>query len=45
MIKLTDREYNTKLYPIYKAIGMDLLFYYAIIFIFFTEKFRKYTHF
>lgn len=37
MIKLTDKEYNTKLYPIYKAIGMDLLFYYAIIFIFFTE--------
>ena len=37
MIKLTDKEYNTKLYPIYKAIGMDLLFYYAIVFIFFTE--------
>lgn len=31
------RQNNIKLYPIYKMFSWDLLFYYAIIFLFFTE--------
>lgn len=31
------KQRNIKLYPIYKALSWDLLFYYAIIFLFFTQ--------
>ena len=31
------REYNIKLFPIYKMFAWDLLFYYAISFLFLTE--------
>lgn len=31
------KEYNRKLYPIYKMFSWDLLFYYSIIFIFFVQ--------
>ncbi len=37
MIKQEDKDYNIKLYPIYKMFGTDLLFFYAIIFIFYTQ--------
>ncbi len=37
MIKFEDKMHNTKLYPIYKMFGTDLLFFYAIIFIFYTQ--------
>ena len=33
-------KYNSKLYPIYKAISWDLLFYYAISFLFLTRNKR-----
>lgn len=32
-----NKEYNLKLYPIYKAISWDLLFYYAICFLFLSQ--------
>lgn len=31
-----DKKFNVKLYPIYKSLSWDLLFYYAISFIFLT---------
>lgn len=31
------KDYNLKLYPIYKMFSWDLLFYYSIFFIFFTQ--------
>ena len=31
------RKFNIKLYPIYKMFSWDLLFYYAISFLFLTE--------
>ncbi len=31
-----NKKYNIKLFPIYKAISWDLLFYYAVIFLFLT---------
>ena len=37
MISFEDKMHNTKLYPIYKMFGTDLLFFYAIIFIFYTQ--------
>ena len=37
MIKFEDKMHNTKLYPIYKMFGTDLLFFYAIAFIFYTQ--------
>ncbi len=37
LLKNTKEEYNIKLYPIYKMFSWDLLFYYAISFIFFTQ--------
>lgn len=32
-----NKELNLKLYPIYKALAWDLLFYYAIVFLFLTQ--------
>lgn len=32
-----EEQYNTRLYPIYKMISWDLLFYYSIIFLFLTQ--------
>lgn len=32
------QKYNIKLYPIYKAVSWDLLFYYAIYFVFLTRN-------
>ena len=32
-----NKEFNLKLYPIYKALSWDLLFYYAISFLFLTQ--------
>ncbi len=34
--KQIDMQYNVKLFPIYKLFSWDLLFYYAINFLFFT---------
>ena len=31
------KEYNTKIYPIYKAFSWDLLFYYSIIYLFLNQ--------
>ena len=31
------KEKNVRLYPTYKMLSWDLLFYYAIIFLFFTQ--------
>ena len=33
---IKDKKYNTKLYPFYKALSWDLLFYYSISFLFLT---------
>lgn len=33
----TKEEQNIKIYPIYKMLSWDLLFYYTIIFLFFTQ--------
>ena len=35
--KEKDKEFNIKLYPFYKAFGADVLFYYAIEYIFMLE--------
>lgn len=35
-ILMQNKKYNLEIYPIYKAISWDLLFYYAIVFIFLT---------
>lgn len=35
--KIQDMNQNIKLYPIYKAISWDLLFYYSISFLFLTK--------
>lgn len=32
-----EKQYNVRLYPIYKMISWDLLFYYSIAFLFFTQ--------
>ena len=32
-----EKQYNVSLYPKYKMFSWDMLFYYAIIFLFFTE--------
>lgn len=34
---IQDQKFNTKLYPIYKALSWDLLFYYSISFLFLTQ--------
>ncbi len=34
---LKAKKYNSKLYPIYKLFGWDLLFYYSINFLFLTQ--------
>lgn len=34
---IQNKKYNVKLFPIYKAISWDLLFYYAISFLFLTQ--------
>lgn len=36
-INIQNKKYNLKLYPFYKAFSWDLLFYYAISFLFFTQ--------
>ena len=35
--KIQDRKLNARLYPIYKMISWDLLFYYSIIYLFLTQ--------
>lgn len=37
MEKLTDKEKNIRLYPLYKTFAWDLFFYYAIAFLFLTQ--------
>ena len=37
ILKQTKEEQNTKIYPIYKMLSWDLLFYYSINFIFLTQ--------
>ena len=34
---IEDKKYNIKLYPLYKSLSWDLLFYYAIYFVFLTR--------
>ena len=36
-LQKTKESINIRLFPIYKAISWDLLFYYAIIFLFLTQ--------
>ena len=38
MTEADKRQKNIKLYPIYKMFSWDLLFYYAIIFLFLTQE-------
>lgn len=35
--KIQDKKLNAKLFPIYKMISWDLLFYYSIIYLFLTQ--------
>ena len=35
--EIQKRKINTRLYPIYKTISWDLLFYYSIIYLFLTQ--------
>ena len=35
--EIQDKKLNTRLYPIYKMISWDLLFYYSIIYLFLTQ--------
>lgn len=35
--EIKKKQKNVKLYPKYKMLSWDMLFYYAIIFLFFTE--------
>lgn len=35
--KTKKKQKNVKLYPKYKMLSWDMLFYYAIIFLFFTQ--------
>lgn len=35
--EMKKKQKNVKLYPKYKMLSWDMLFYYAIIFLFFTE--------
>ena len=35
--EIKNKKINTRLYPIYKMISWDLLFYYSIIFLFLTQ--------
>lgn len=37
IISIQERKHNARLYPIYKACSWDLLFYYAIAFVFLTQ--------
>ncbi len=37
MENTTQKEKNMQIYPLYKMFGWDLLFYYAIIFLFLTQ--------
>ncbi len=37
MSDVSKKQKNVKLFPIYKMFSWDLLFYYAIVFLFFTE--------
>ena len=32
-----NKEYNVKLFPFYKALSWDLLFYYSVSFLFVTQ--------
>ena len=34
---IQNKKINAKLYPIYKMISWDLLFYYSIIYLFLTQ--------
>ena len=36
-ISIQEKKHNARLYPIYKACSWDLLFYYAISFVFLTQ--------
>lgn len=36
-IEMNKKQRNVQLYPRYKMFSWDMLFYYAIIFLFFTE--------
>jgi MFS family permease len=38
MTSIEKKKYNIRLYPMYKAFSWDLLFYYAIIFIFLVKQ-------
>ena len=35
--EIQNRKVNARLYPIYKMISWDLLFYYSIIYLFLTQ--------
>ena len=35
--EIQDKKLNARLYPIYKMISWDLLFYYSIIYLFLTQ--------
>lgn len=37
MKEIQNKKLNTRLYPIYKAISWDLLFYFSIIYLFLTQ--------
>lgn len=36
--EIQNRKFNAKLYPIYKMLSWDLLFYYSIIFLFLVQE-------
>ena len=36
-ISIQEKKHNARLYPIYKMCSWDLLFYYAIAFVFLTQ--------
>ena len=36
-VTIQDRKYNARLYPFYKMCAWDLLFYYAIAFVFLVQ--------
>lgn len=38
--EMKKKQKNVKLYPKYKMLSWDMLFYYAIIFLFFTQTKR-----
>lgn len=37
-----NQKYNVKMFPLYKALSWDLLFYYAISFLFLT-RYKRYN--